>query len=139
MRIYGVLGHARKHINSLFLNLHRKKVNFRWVLYLIKQIKNWAEVHLNKTNALLKKMSSKKLLISSLYFLSRINYETVDESVLHRMIYHIRNKIPFNYHFFGKPVPYSYDLLKDVEDLHREGYIDIIIQVIDESVPRYTL
>jgi uncharacterized protein YwgA len=90
-----------------------------------------------ETEKTLQKLSSRQLLILSLYFLSEHGYESIDESTLQRAVYFIRSRIPFDYHFFDRPVPYSYDLLREVEDISRDGYIDVIIQVIDESVPRY--
>ena len=58
--------------------------------------------------------------------------------MLHRLIYNIRGELPFRYQFLAKPLVFSYDLLEDMKGAREKGYVSTMIEVIDESVPRYT-
>jgi len=60
------------------------------------------------------------------------------EGLLHRLIYNIHTDLPFGYQFLAKPLIFSYDLLDDTKDARDKGYISTTIEVIDESVPRYS-
>jgi len=86
----------------------------------------------------IRNLSDKELLLLTLYNLSKRNYREIDESQLHQLVFILREVLPFRYRFLTKPVIFSYDLSSDMRDVRSDGYVNILIEVIDESVPRYS-
>ena len=86
----------------------------------------------------LRDLNEKEIVILSLYSLFKQSCKQVDEGGLHRVVYSVQRYIPMKYKFFTQPIIFSYDLLRDVEELRSDGFVDTIIEVIDESIPRYS-
>lgn len=87
----------------------------------------------------LQSLNRRELLITYLYALHLEGKKPLSEYELANFVYLARITLPLKYKFLTKPIPYSYDLLNDVEWLRSAAYLEAQIEVIgDESVPKYS-
>jgi hypothetical protein len=87
----------------------------------------------------LQSLDRKELLIAYLYALHLEGKELLSEYELASFTYFAQITLPFKYKFLTKPIPYSYDLLGDVESLRSMAYLEAQIEIIGgESIPKYS-
>lgn len=84
-------------------------------------------------------LNQKDLLISCIYALDQKGDTILSEGELASFVYFMRNTLPFRYKFSSKPIPHSYDLLSDVEELRSMAHLRPLVEIIGaESIPKYS-
>jgi hypothetical protein len=86
----------------------------------------------------LQSLDRKELLMAYLYALHLEGKELLSEYELASFTHLAQITLPFKYEFLTEPIPYSYDLLGDVESLRSMAYLEAQIEIGGESIPKYS-